>query len=144
MVFSGFLIFFTLRRPRNAKSPAISTITTNTMVNAAQRGSQMARIPATMNQKKNIENAPITAGDAEEGAAGRAGLDRFGDLQLGQLDLRADQRRHMRRDVLDQVAHRGVAVDRGLGDQRDDAPVDPGTVNWFGGVGVPEVVTALS
>ena len=25
-----------------------------------------------------------------------------------------------------------------------DAPVDPGTVNWFGGVGVPEVVTALS
>ena len=25
-----------------------------------------------------------------------------------------------------------------------DAPTPPGTVNWFGGVGVPEVVTALS
>ena len=31
-----------------------------TMVKAAHVGSQMARIQATMNQKKNIENAPMT------------------------------------------------------------------------------------
>src|SRR5664279_3987967 len=59
------------------------------------------------------------AGDGEHRAAGGALLDRRGDLQLGQLDLRADQSGHLGGHVLDQVAHRGVPVDRWFGDQRD-------------------------
>src|SRR6476469_160207 len=66
MVFSGFLIFFTLRQPRKPNKAAISTITKNTMVKAAQVGSQIARIHATMNQKKNVEKAPMTPAMAKK------------------------------------------------------------------------------
>ena len=119
MVFSGFLIFFTLRQPRNAKARRSAPSRTKTMVNAAQRGSQMARISPTMNQKKNNENAPMTPATAKKAPPVAPVLTVCGDLQLGQLDLGADQRGHVRRDVLDQLAHRGVAVDGRLGDERD-------------------------
>jgi len=59
IVFSGFLIFFTFRQPMNAKMPAISSIATKTIVKAAHRGSQMASISPTMNQKKKSENAAV-------------------------------------------------------------------------------------
>ena len=61
MVRSGLQIFLTLRRPRKASAPAITSITTKTIRKASHRGSQMSKTSPIINQKKNRLNSPMAA-----------------------------------------------------------------------------------
>ncbi len=74
IVCSGAFTFFIRRRPRYPSSAAISNMTTNTMTNAAQRGSQMAMISAIISQKKNSEKRAVAAAVAKNALPRNASL----------------------------------------------------------------------
>src|SRR5664279_1635907 len=123
----------------NASSPAASSITTNTIVKAAQCGSQMARISATMNQKKNNENnpmAPATANrmppvapcltvavtsDLASSISERTRVDMCVEMSLTRLPS-------------DSVRSTAGSATNGIA-----APVEPGVLNRFAEAGVPEL-----
>src|SRR6476469_5746695 len=129
MVFSGFLIFLTLRRPRKANRPARTSMRTKTMVNATQRGSQMARISPSMKKKNHIENAPMTAATPKNAppVAPVLTVSVISSLASSISDLtRVDMCvvTSLTRAPIEAVRSTAGSATSGM-----DAPVDPGGVN---------------